>query len=131
MKHNNPTSTQSSPNRVAPQNRFRVSLGAAILLALATSLTNAGTIDPLIAHITTPSQYITKVEFYYGDVLIGMVTNGANGLYTNSWTALTGCDCGFTATAYDAIDRLRAQLIGYVDRDRVHIINPGETLIID
>ncbi|MGQ0712604.1 MAG: MBL fold metallo-hydrolase [Gemmatimonadaceae bacterium] len=35
-----------------------------------------------------------------------------------------------SATAFDAIDRLRAQLANYPHRDRVRILEPGETLHI-
>ncbi len=63
--------------------------------------TNAGAIDPLIAQVT-PSQNIAKVDFYQGQVLIGEVTNGPNGFYTNLWTAIDNtCGCGFTAQATD------------------------------
>jgi L-ascorbate metabolism protein UlaG (beta-lactamase superfamily) len=36
-----------------------------------------------------------------------------------------------TATAHDAIDRLRTSLEAYVGRDRVHVIEPGESLHVD
>jgi L-ascorbate metabolism protein UlaG (beta-lactamase superfamily) len=36
-----------------------------------------------------------------------------------------------TATAYDAINRLRIELEEFVRREHVHIIEPGETLVID
>jgi L-ascorbate metabolism protein UlaG (beta-lactamase superfamily) len=36
-----------------------------------------------------------------------------------------------TATAYDAINRLRTRLENYAGRDRVHVVEPGETLVID
>ena len=36
-----------------------------------------------------------------------------------------------TSKAHDAIDRLRAQLEHYPRRDRVRIVEPGETLLID
>lgn len=36
-----------------------------------------------------------------------------------------------TATAYDAIDRLRATLESYAGRDRVHVIEPGQSLAVD
>lgn len=36
-----------------------------------------------------------------------------------------------TATAHDAIDRLRTRLDNYTGRDQVHIVEPGETLVID
>jgi len=62
----------------------------------------AGATVPIIAQVT-PSQYITNVEFYLGDVLIGAATNSPTGLYTNFWFAsYKDCDCLFTATAYDA-----------------------------
>ena len=35
-----------------------------------------------------------------------------------------------TATAHDAIDRLRAHLVGHDARERVHVIEPGETLTL-
>jgi len=35
-----------------------------------------------------------------------------------------------TASAYDAIDRLRARLEAYAGRDRVHVIEPGESLTV-
>lgn len=36
-----------------------------------------------------------------------------------------------TATAHDAIDRLRVRLEHYVSREHVHIVEPGEALIVD
>lgn len=36
-----------------------------------------------------------------------------------------------TATAHDAIDRLRRSLEAYAGRDRVHVIEPGESLHVD
>jgi L-ascorbate metabolism protein UlaG (beta-lactamase superfamily) len=36
-----------------------------------------------------------------------------------------------TATAYDAINRLRKTLESYAGRDHVHIVEPGESLIIE
>lgn len=36
-----------------------------------------------------------------------------------------------TASAHDAINRLRIRLETYAGRDRVHIIEPGETLVVD
>ncbi len=36
-----------------------------------------------------------------------------------------------TATAYDAIDRLRTRLESYAGREHVHIVEPGESLIVD
>jgi len=51
------------------------------ILTAAAYTTNAGAIDPLTATVT-PSQYITRVEFYLGQTLIGTVTNGINGVYT-------------------------------------------------
>jgi L-ascorbate metabolism protein UlaG (beta-lactamase superfamily) len=36
-----------------------------------------------------------------------------------------------TATAHDAIDRLRSRLEAYAGRDRVHVIEPGESLAVD
>ena len=36
-----------------------------------------------------------------------------------------------TATAHDAINRLRAKLESYADRDQVHIVEPGESLIVE
>ena len=36
-----------------------------------------------------------------------------------------------TATAYDAIDRLRKQLENYSGREHVHIVEPGESLIVE
>ena len=36
-----------------------------------------------------------------------------------------------TATAHDAINRLRSRLESYPDRDLVHIVEPGETLVVD
>ena len=35
-----------------------------------------------------------------------------------------------TATAFDAIDRLRAHLAQHDARDRVHVIEPGESLVL-
>jgi hypothetical protein len=35
-----------------------------------------------------------------------------------------------TATAYDAIDRLRVQLARHDARERVHVIEPGESLVL-
>ena len=35
-----------------------------------------------------------------------------------------------TATAYDAIDRLRAHLAAHEMRERVHVIEPGESLVL-
>ena len=35
-----------------------------------------------------------------------------------------------TATAHDAINRLRAILTNHESRDRVHIIEPGESMLI-
>jgi L-ascorbate metabolism protein UlaG (beta-lactamase superfamily) len=35
-----------------------------------------------------------------------------------------------TATAYDAIDRLRAYLVEHDARERVHVIEPGESLVV-
>jgi len=69
--------------------------------------TNAGAVDPLTATVT-PSQYITKMEFYLGQTLIGTVTNGVNGVYTMNWTALYDNDNNnaFTATAYDSFGQM-------------------------
>ncbi|MEO5816634.1 MAG: MBL fold metallo-hydrolase [Gemmatimonadaceae bacterium] len=36
-----------------------------------------------------------------------------------------------TSTAHDAIDRLRTKLESYVGREQVHIVEPGETLIVE
>lgn len=36
-----------------------------------------------------------------------------------------------TATAYDAINRLRARLEDFASRDRVHIVEPGESLVVE
>lgn len=36
-----------------------------------------------------------------------------------------------TATAHDAINRLRTSLEAYAGRDRVHVIEPGESLTVD
>lgn len=36
-----------------------------------------------------------------------------------------------TATAHDAIDRLRTRLENYGGRELVHIVEPGETLVVD
>jgi L-ascorbate metabolism protein UlaG (beta-lactamase superfamily) len=36
-----------------------------------------------------------------------------------------------TATAHDAIDRLRKRLEQYAGRDRVHIVEAGETLVVE
>lgn len=36
-----------------------------------------------------------------------------------------------TATAHDAIDRLRTSLEAYAGRDRVHVIEPGESLHVE
>lgn len=36
-----------------------------------------------------------------------------------------------TATAFDAIDRLRARLVEYAGRERVHVLEPGEALNVD
>jgi L-ascorbate metabolism protein UlaG (beta-lactamase superfamily) len=36
-----------------------------------------------------------------------------------------------TATAFDAINRLRARLEAYAGRDHVHILEPGEVLVVD
>jgi L-ascorbate metabolism protein UlaG (beta-lactamase superfamily) len=36
-----------------------------------------------------------------------------------------------TASAHDAIDRLRKRLEGYAGGDRVHVIEPGESLTVD
>ena len=36
-----------------------------------------------------------------------------------------------TAGAHDAINRLRNQLVTYAERERVHVVEPGETLIVD
>ncbi|MEO8337266.1 MAG: MBL fold metallo-hydrolase [bacterium] len=36
-----------------------------------------------------------------------------------------------TATAHDAINRLRTQLESYAGREQVHIVEPGETLIVE
>jgi len=36
-----------------------------------------------------------------------------------------------TATAHDAIDRLRTRLENYAGREHVHIVEPGETLVVD
>ena len=36
-----------------------------------------------------------------------------------------------TATAHDAIDRLRVRLEQYAGRDRVHVIEPGQSLAVD
>jgi hypothetical protein len=35
-----------------------------------------------------------------------------------------------TATAHDAIDRLRARLENYEGRESVHVIEPGESLTV-
>jgi hypothetical protein len=35
-----------------------------------------------------------------------------------------------TATAHDAIDRLRHRLTAHESRERVHVIEPGETLTV-
>jgi len=35
-----------------------------------------------------------------------------------------------TSTAYDAINRLRAVLTNHGSRDKVHIIEPGESMLI-
>lgn len=36
-----------------------------------------------------------------------------------------------TATAHDAIDRLRVRLEQYAERERVHVIEPGQSLAVD
>ncbi|MDB4912661.1 MAG: beta-lactamase domain protein [Gemmatimonadetes bacterium] len=36
-----------------------------------------------------------------------------------------------TASAYDAINRLRARLEGFAGREHVHIVEPGESLLVD
>src|SRR5208283_2194492 len=68
--------------------------------------TNAGTVVPLVAYVT-PSQYVTNVDFFLGQVLIGRVTTGVNGYYTNYWTAsYDACNCGFTAQASDSFGQI-------------------------
>jgi len=69
-------------------------------------LTNAGAVIPLVACVSN-WQYVTKVDFYLGDTLIGEATNGVNGCYTNYWTAdFDACDCPFVATASDIFGQL-------------------------
>jgi L-ascorbate metabolism protein UlaG (beta-lactamase superfamily) len=36
-----------------------------------------------------------------------------------------------TATAHDAINRLRERLVGYTGRENVYIVEPGEALVVD
>ena len=73
----------------------------AVSLAATCSITNAGAVDPLVATVT-PSQYVAHVDFYLGQVLLGTVTNGINGLFTNYWKAVYDpCRCGFTAQVTD------------------------------
>jgi RHS repeat-associated protein len=68
--------------------------------------TNAGATLPIVAYVT-PSQNIAKVDFYQGHILIGELTNGYNGYYTNSWTAIDNtCGCGFTAQATDIFGQI-------------------------
>ncbi len=63
--------------------------------------TNAGSLVPIVAQVT-PFQYISDVQFYQGGQLLGTVTNGSGGYYTNNWLAQdNACGCGFTAQAYD------------------------------
>jgi RHS repeat-associated protein len=70
------------------------------------SSATAGTLVPLVAYVT-PSQFITKVDFYLGQTFIGEATNGVNGLFTNYWAALyDDCGCGFTAQATDAFGQI-------------------------
>ncbi len=66
----------------------------------------AGISDPLTAYVT-PSQYVTKVDFYLGEILLGEVTNGVNGYYTLPWIAnYDACGCPFTATASDVFGQM-------------------------
>jgi RHS repeat-associated protein len=68
--------------------------------------TNAGALLPLVAYVS-PSQYITKVDFYIGETLIGEVTNGVNGSYTLPWIAsYDACNCPITASASDVFGQL-------------------------
>ena len=70
---------------------------------------------PLIAYVT-PSQYITNVAFFLGQTLIGQVTNGVNGFYTNNWTAnYDACDCGFTAQATDVFGQVNTSPEIYIN----------------
>ena len=79
------------------------------------SATNAGALVPLIAYVT-PSQYITNVAFFLGQTLIGQVTNGVNGFYTNNWTAnYDACDCGFTAQATDVFGQVNTSPEIYIN----------------
>jgi RHS repeat-associated protein len=69
--------------------------------------TNAGAIVPLVAYVDVANQYITNVDFYLGQVVIGRMTNGVNGFYTNYWTAsYDNCGCGFTAQAEDSFGQI-------------------------
>ena len=62
---------------------------------------DAGTVVPVMAKVTPPEN-IVKVEFYIGQLKIGEVTNGVNGVYTLNWTAIMeDCNCGIVAQATD------------------------------
>jgi RHS repeat-associated protein len=63
--------------------------------------TNAGANVPLTARVNN-FEYVTRVEFYIGQTLLGTVTNGSVGDYTFNWSAIAdACNCPITATAYD------------------------------
>ncbi len=63
--------------------------------------TNAGAVTPIKAYVE-PSEFITHVEFVRNGFVLGVVSNGVNGVYTLNWPATRkDCGCGITATAYD------------------------------
>ena len=75
------------------------------------STVGEGNVVPIVAYVT-PNQYIANVTFYYGQTIIGVVTNGpanSSGFYTNYWPAVVKvppCGCSFTAQATDIFGQL-------------------------